>query len=74
MSGNVWEWVWDWYGNAPCGPYRSFGLRTAPSWGATSGSVGAVLTLDHGRVSFRDSNTPAYAFMDIGARLVRSAE
>ncbi|MCL2600095.1 MAG: SUMF1/EgtB/PvdO family nonheme iron enzyme [Treponema sp.] len=72
MSGNVWEWVWDWYG-----PYPSV-AETDPV-GASSGSdrmlrgggwAGSGWTL---RPVRRVSNDPDFRWFGNGFRLVRPA-
>ena len=70
MSGNVFEWCWDWYGSYPSG------AQTNPE-GADSGSVrvlrggswdySAVFT----RSFFRYYYYPIIRYSDIGFRLVR---
>jgi len=70
MSGNVWEWVWDWFGpypNAaqtnPTGPAASDArVFRGGSWFSAPGNA---------RSAFRDYVNPDFRFTAIGFRVVR---
>ncbi len=73
MSGNVSEWVWDWYGSyssssqtnprgSSSGSYRG---RRGGSWNDASSSV---------TVTYRDGNSPKRVKNDRGFRVVRKAD
>lgn len=73
MSGNVWEWCWDWYGSDyydsspnsnPLGPDQgSFRVLRGGSWYGSAGYC---------RVSSRFYGSPGSRGYDVGFRLARS--
>jgi len=71
MTGNVWEWTWDWYG-----AYSS-GMQVDPV-GAGSGSNRVsrggcwYFSAANARVADRHSAAPAYRIHNLGFRLARS--
>ncbi len=71
MSGNVWEWVWDWYGTYPSTS------QTDPR-GPTSGSYrvlrgGSFNNYDlNCRVANRNNHLPTYRVSNLGFRSTRT--
>jgi formylglycine-generating enzyme required for sulfatase activity len=69
MSGNVWEWTWDWYGDYttesqldPTGTSGSYRVICGGSWG---------VNVRYSRTSYRSYYSPASTFDGIGFRLGR---
>ena len=74
MSGNVWEWTWDWYAES----YGS-GLQTDPH-GPASGSRRVLrggswyYSPAFARVAYRLWTPPSYRNFNLGFRLARPAQ
>ena len=75
MSGNVWEWCWNWFtdsydtttegGSDPIGAsWGDFRVFRGGSWNVDS---------DDCAVSFRDNTSPGNRYYDLGFRVVRLA-
>lgn len=73
MSGNVWEWNWDWYDVYPTGTIYS---NTAAGRGAASGTTRVRrggswnFIAPYCTMAIRLSTYPYYEFSDIGFRVV----
>ena len=72
MSGNVFEWCWDWYGGYPSGTEDpagpdagSYRVKRGGRWNVSASGC---------TVSLRDGRSPYYRGVSEGFRLVRSAQ
>ena len=71
MTGNVWEWAWDRYGDYPSGSARdpvgpqsgAYRVYRGGSWGYTP---------QFARVAYRYRNSPDYRYLNLGVRLART--
>ncbi|WP_367391670.1 SUMF1/EgtB/PvdO family nonheme iron enzyme [Lewinella sp. LCG006] len=71
MSGNVWEWCWDWLGDYPSSPQQN---PRGPGSGSYRTNRGGSWLMNpmYCRSAFRGWFTPTYRDGNVGFRLARS--
>ena len=72
MSGNVWEWCWDWRGDYPAGEVENPRGPDTGTYRVTRGG-GWIAGAPHCRVDFRNGAAPMVRDCIFGFRAVRNA-
>ena len=70
MSGNVWEWCWDWWGSYPAGTQTNYRGASSGSYRVGRGG-GFMGSAEIATVAYRDYDFPYNRFTFVGFRIVR---
>ena len=72
MSGNVWEWCWDWYHAYPSSPVEDPVGASRGTYRVIRGGCAQYLH-DYARVARRGGRRPDRSYFYVGLRLARNA-
>ncbi len=73
VHGNVWEWVWDWFGEYPQEPVVDPARSERGSYRVVRGGSWSIYAR-YCRSACRSGNAPGYRSSEVGFRLVRTAD
>jgi len=71
MTGNVWEWCRDWFGDYTQAPGAGDGLRDTPSRDRVNRGGCFSFPASRARVAFRLNQAPSFRGLDLGLRPAR---
>lgn len=74
MSGNVWEWCWDWYGSYPTGETTDPEGASSDSWQKVLRGGSWFVSPNLLRVTYRYWNNPDFKVNSVGFRIAQNAE
>jgi len=70
MSGNVWEWCWDWYNDYPTGSLDNYRGAATGDYHVYHGGIW-IIYADDVTVVNRSGNVPCLRYFNLGFRVVR---